>query len=66
MPKGVLLTLDQRGSILAFRKAKWSIRRIAKELFVSKGAVFRFLAAAETYGTTKRPGGSPFLDDRDQ
>ncbi|KAH9105454.1 hypothetical protein AeMF1_018736 [Aphanomyces euteiches] len=59
-------TLDQRGSILAFRKAKWSIRRIAKELFVSKGAVFRFLAAPEAYGTTKRPGGSPLLDDRDQ
>ncbi|KAH9118431.1 hypothetical protein LEN26_012103, partial [Aphanomyces euteiches] len=66
MPKGVLLPLDQRGSILAFRKAKWSIRRIAKELFVSKGAVFRFLAAPEAYGTTKRPGGSPLLDDRDQ
>ncbi|CAK5223332.1 unnamed protein product, partial [Aphanomyces euteiches] len=54
MPKGVLLTLDQRGSILAFRKAKWSIRRIAKELFVSKGAVVRFLAAPEAYGTTNR------------
>ncbi|CAK4280727.1 unnamed protein product, partial [Aphanomyces euteiches] len=54
MPKGVLLTLDQRGSILAFRKAKWSIRRIAKELFVSKGAVDRFLAAPEAYGTTNR------------
>ncbi|ETV79729.1 hypothetical protein H257_06966 [Aphanomyces astaci] len=38
MAQGERLTLHERGSIIAFRKAKWPIRKIAAELFLSKGA----------------------------
>ncbi|ETV75814.1 hypothetical protein H257_10180 [Aphanomyces astaci] len=41
MPQGVLFTLEEQGSILAFHKAGWSIRRISKEVFASKGAIWR-------------------------
>ncbi|KAF0702422.1 hypothetical protein AaE_015946 [Aphanomyces astaci] len=66
MAKGLLLKLEQSGSILAFRKAKWTIRRIAGELFESKGAVWNFLRSPETYGSSKRPGRCSKLDSRDK
>ncbi|ETV86302.1 hypothetical protein H257_02715 [Aphanomyces astaci] len=66
MPKGYALTLEQRGSIVAFRKAKLSIRRIADELGVSKGAVCSYLRSPETYGTPIRAGRPAKYDARDK
>jgi transposase len=64
MPSGVLLTPEQRGSIMAFRKAKWSIRRIASEMFVAKNTVWAFLRSPNTYGKAKRRGQNAKLDGR--
>ncbi|ETV79245.1 hypothetical protein H257_07310 [Aphanomyces astaci] len=40
MPKGYALTLEQRGSIVAFRKAKLTIPRIADEVGVCPKELF--------------------------
>ncbi|KAF0708257.1 hypothetical protein AaE_013282, partial [Aphanomyces astaci] len=65
MAQGERLTLHERGSILAFRKAKWPIRKIAAELFLSKGAVANFIKNSDTYGTKPIPGRPLKLAARD-
>ncbi|ETV77195.1 hypothetical protein H257_09082 [Aphanomyces astaci] len=65
MAQGERLTLHERGSILAFRKAKWTIRKSAAELFLSKGAVANFIKNSDTYGTKPIPGRPLKLAARD-
>ncbi|RHZ16699.1 hypothetical protein DYB31_004309, partial [Aphanomyces astaci] len=66
IPKGLRLSEEERVAILAFHKAEWSIRRIAKELMLSHGAVRRLMREPELYGTLPRGGSQPKLNIRDQ
>ena len=56
MGRGKTLSENEKGRIEAFRKASYSISRIAKELNRSINVISNYLNAPEDYGTKKSPG----------
>ncbi len=47
------LSLEQRGEIIGFRKAGWTMQQIADEVKCGVGTVARNLAKKEEFGTTE-------------
>ncbi|OQR89886.1 hypothetical protein ACHHYP_05967 [Achlya hypogyna] len=61
MSKGTTLTEVEQAQILAFSRAGYSSRRIAKEVGRSPNVVARYIKDKDTYGVAKSPGRPPRL-----
>lgn len=50
MPRGLTLTAEERGRIIAYNEVGWSQRKIATKIMRSKTVIHNFLANPTTYG----------------
>ena len=64
MGRGPSLSETQKGMILAFRKAGFTMEAIALNVGCSKNAVFNYLTAQNRKGSKKRVGRPPKLNTR--
>lgn len=56
MARGLTLTAEERGQILAYRNVGWSERKIASEISRSKTVIHNFLCDPSSYSVKKRRG----------
>lgn len=66
MPKGTILTDEERGKIDILKEEGYSLREIARRIGRSRDAVTNYIRLGSKYATKKRPGRPSYLTDRDK